>query len=609
MNTQKLEYIKASVKSFPESPGVYLMKNRGGNIIYVGKASNLRSRVTSYFTARNKQNKKNQQLVTHIDSIEYFVTMTEEEALVLELNFIKQYRPHYNIALKDDKSFPYIKIDITQDFPTVTITRRPKSDGARYFGPYGSGVSIHQTLKDIKRIFPFRSCRDVIDGKKIRPCLEFDLGRCLGPCAGKTTRSDYQVLIDKLILFLEGRHNIVIKALEQEMKSAADYQEYERAASLRDRINNLKKILTYQEMATKVKGDRDAIAFYRDENETFVQVYFVRSGKITGREGYFLKHTRYETDELVMTSFVKQFYDSAMSIPPVIHLQHPINDRSVIKNWLKTKAGHPVTINVPLKGPKRELIDMVEENARQGLEGMRFKIIHNDTSHMQILEEAAKLLRLPSLPLRIEGYDISNLSGKMAVGSMVVFEKGKPAPSKYRRFRIQTVDGPDDYQMIKEVISRRFKNIDRKDSTDWAVLPDLVLIDGGKGQLHSALSAVPDSITNDVAFISLAEEHEEIFTPGSTRPVAVDKNNPVLHLLQKIRDEAHRFAVTYHRTIRSKQNFSSPLESISGVGPKRKKALLKRFGSMEALKDAAIEQIAGVEGISFGLAKKIKDSL
>ncbi|MDD5486664.1 MAG: excinuclease ABC subunit UvrC [Dehalococcoidales bacterium] len=609
MNTQKLEYIKASVKSFPESPGVYLMKNKGGNIIYVGKASNLRNRVASYFTARNKQNKKNQQLVTHIDSIEYFVTMTEEEALVLELNFIKQYRPHYNIALKDDKSFPYIKIDITQDFPTVTITRRPKNDGARYFGPYGGGVSIRQTLKDIKRIFPFRSCRDVIDGKKIRPCLEFDLGRCLGPCAGKTTRSDYQALIDKLILFLEGRHNIIIRALEQEMKSAADYQEYERAASLRDRINNLKKILTYQEMATKVKGDRDAIAFYRDENETFVQVYFVRSGKITGREGYFLKHTRYETDELVMTSFVKQFYDSAMSIPPVIHLQHPINDRSVIKNWLKTKTGHPVTINVPLKGPKRELIDMVEENARQGLEGMRFKIIHNDTSHMQILEEAAKLLRLPSLPLRIEGYDISNLSGKMAVGSMVVFEKGKPAPSKYRRFRIQTVDGPDDYQMIKEVISRRFKNIDRKDSTDWAVLPDLVLIDGGKGQLHSALSAVPDSITNDVAFISLAEEHEEIFTPGSTRPVAVDKNNPVLHLLQKIRDEAHRFAVTYHRTIRSKQNFSSPLESISGVGPKRKKALLKRFGSMEALKDAAIEQIAGVEGISFELAKKIKDSL
>ena len=608
MNTNKLEDLKAGVKNYPESPGVYLMKDRQNNIIYVGKASSLRNRVGSYFTSFQSQGKKTQQLLEHIDEIEYFVTNTEEEALVLELNFIKQYRPHYNIALKDDKSFPYIKIDVNSQWPRVSITRRPETDGARYFGPYGSGVSIRRTIKIIKKIFPFRSCRDVIDGKKVRPCLEYDMGRCLGPCCGRVTREEYRSVIEKLVLFLEGRHNAVIKELEREMKQAAAREAFEKAALVRDQIANLNKVLTYQEMATRVKGDRDAIAFYRDEKDTFVQVFFVRSGKITGREGYFLAHTRYETDSQVMTSFVKQFYSSAMVIPPVILLQYPIEDRDVIKNWLKEKARHAVTVTVPAQGPKRELVDMVAKNARQGLESIRFKLIRDDADQSGALEELKTQLNLKNVPARIEGYDISNLSGKMAVGSMVVFENGKPSPSRYRRFRIKAVEGPDDYGMLREVINRRFKRGDSASGSDW-VLPDLVLIDGGKGQLRAVLGVLPADIRDKVSFISLAKENEEIFTPFSNIPILLPKNSQVLQLLQRIRDEAHRFAVSYHRSIRSKKGIESLLDGIEGIGPRRKKVLMKHFGSLENIRKASVEQITQVNGITPVLAQRIKERI
>jgi len=608
MNTNKLEDLKAGVKNYPESPGVYLMKDRQNNIIYVGKASSLRNRVGSYFTSFQSQGKKTQQLLEHIDEIEYFVTNTEEEALVLELNFIKQYRPHYNIALKDDKSFPYIKIDVNSQWPRVSITRRPETDGARYFGPYGSGVSIRRTIKIIKKIFPFRSCRDVIDGKKVRPCLEYDMGRCLGPCCGRVTREEYRSVIEKLVLFLEGRHNAVIKELEREMKQAAAREAFEKAALVRDQIANLNKVLTYQEMATRVKGDRDAIAFYRDEKDTFVQVFFVRSGKITGREGYFLAHTRYETDSQVMTSFVKQFYSSAMVIPPVILLQYPIEDRDVIKNWLKEKARHAVTVTVPAQGPKRELVDMVAKNARQGLESIRFKLIRDDADQSGALEELKTQLNLKNVPARIEGYDISNLSGKMAVGSMVVFENGKPSPSRYRRFRIKAVEGPDDYGMLREVINRRFKRGDSASGSDW-VLPDLVLIDGGKGQLGAVLGIISDEIAGRVAFMSLAKENEEIFVPGRNQPISLTKDNSALHLLQRVRDEAHRFAVSYHRNIRSKKSIESLLDEVEGIGPKRKKVLIKHFGSMENIRKATVEQIAQVDGITPVLAQRIKERI
>jgi excinuclease ABC subunit C len=609
MPTEKLKILKDEVKNYPTSPGVYLMKDRRKNIIYVGKASNLKNRTTSYFVNYKNQPKKTQLLLSNIEEIEYFVTSSEEEALVLELNFIKQYRPHYNIALKDDKSFPYIKINTQEEWPRVEITRRPLTDGARYFGPYGNGVSIKRTLKVMKRIFPFRSCRSEAGWPKTRPCLEYDMGRCLGPCSNKTTHEEYQAVIDKLILFLEGRHGAVLKELEKEMKTASGNQEFERAAFYRDQIINLKKVLTYQEMATKVKGDRDAIAFYRDEKETFGQIFFVRSGKITGREGFFLKHTQYESDVNIMTSFVKHFYNSAMEIPPTILLQHAIVDRTVISNWLRGKAGRAVTISVPKKGPKKELIDLVAENAKQGLESMRFKLLKNEGDASEPLIELQNALGLPAIPTRIEGYDISNIGGKMAVGSMVVFEKGKAVPAKYRRFRIKTVEGADDYRMLKEVTSRRFRHGDTGNDTEWGVLPNLVLIDGGKGQLSSVLAAVPGEIAMKISFISLAEENEEIYTPDSNTPIVLPKNSQALQLLQRVRDEAHRFAITYHRSIRSKKSFESPLDSIPGVGPKRKKALLEHFGSVSGIREANVDEIAKVKGITLELAESIKAGL
>ncbi|MDX9816774.1 MAG: excinuclease ABC subunit UvrC [Smithellaceae bacterium] len=608
MNSGKYEELKDLVKSFPHVPGVYLMKDAQGNIIYVGKASSLRNRVGSYFVSFHRQSKKTQQLLTHIEEIEYFITHTEEEALVLELNFIKQYRPHYNIALKDDKSFPYIKIDLNQKWPSVCVTRKLISDGARYFGPYGSGVSIRQTIKVIKKIFPFRSCRGPIEGKRTRPCLEYDMGHCLGPCCGKTSQEEYRNVINKLVLFLEGRHNKVIKEMETEMKQAASIEEFEKAALLRDQVGNLKKILTYQEMATRVKGDRDAIALYRDERESYVQVFFVRSGKITGREGYFLANTKYETDSIVLTNFVQQFYDSAATIPPVILLQHPVENRTVIQNWLRTRARQAVTISVPVKGPKKELIDMVAENARQGLESARFKLVKEEGGQAQLLPALQEQLNLKRAPERIEGYDISNLSGRMAVGSMVVFEKGKPATSQYRRFRIKTVEGADDYGMLREVITRRFKRGDSVSESGW-VLPDLVLIDGGKGQLRAVLGVLPADISEKVSFISLAKENEEIFTPFSNIPILLPKNSPVLQLLQRIRDEAHRFAVSYHRSIRSKKGVESLLDGIIGIGPRRKKVLMKHFGSLDNMRKATIEQITQVNGITPALAQRIKERI
>jgi excinuclease ABC subunit C len=606
MPIEKLKLLKDEVKNYPTSPGVYLMKDRRKNIIYVGKASNLKNRTSSYFVNYKRQPKKTQILLNNIDEIEYFVTSSEEEALVLELNFIKQYRPHYNIALKDDKSFPYIKINTQEEWPRVEITRRPLTDGARYFGPYGNGVSIKRTLKVMKRIFPFRSCRSEVGWHKTRPCLEYDMGRCLGPCSNKTTQEEYQAVIEKLILFLEGRHGAVLKELEKEMKTASANQEFERAAFYRDQITNLKKILTYQEMATKVKGDRDAIAFYQYEKATFGQIFFVRSGKITGREGFFLKHTQYESDINIMTSFVKHFYNSAMEIPPTILLQHAITDRAVISNWLRGKAGRAVTISVPKKGPKKELVDLVAENAKQGLESMRFKLIKNERDTCEPLIELQNTLGLPVIPKRIEGYDISNLGGKMAVGSMVVFEKGKAVPAKYRRFRIKTVDGADDYRMLKEITSRRFGHGDTGNDSEWGVLPNLVLIDGGKGQLSSVLAAVPVEITRKVSFISIAEENEEIYTPDSNTPIVLPKNSLALQLLQRVRDEAHRFAITYHRSMCSKKSFESPLDSIPGIGPKRKKALLEHFGSVAGIREANVDEIARVKGITQELAENIK---
>lgn len=602
-------FLKEHVKRFPASPGVYLMKDDCANIIYVGKASSLRNRVSSYFNSVQRLNNKTRQLVSRITDIEYFVTSSEEEALVLELNFIKQYRPPYNIALKDDKSYPYIKVTTNEEWPRLLVTRRLENDGARYFGPYGSAFSTRQTMGTIKKIFPFRSCTKIIPGTGKRPCLEFDMKRCPGPCSGQISRSDYNKAIQGLLLFLEGKHGAVIAGLQSDMKQAAAGLNYEKAAIIRDQINYLNRIISYQEISQRVSGNKDAIAFAREDRFVFVQVYFIRENRIVGREGYYLNNAQHEENINIMTSFIKQYYSHAAVLPPSILIQHPIEDKSLIQNWLRGRAGHNVTIHVPATGAKKELIDIVAANALQGLKAGKFKNISRPKDATRLLEELQALLNLERVPVRIEGYDISNIQGQASVGSMVVFEKAVPAPSEYRRFKIKTVNQPDDFSMLREVISRRFLHASKDIPDVEQHLPELVLIDGGKGQVSSAAGAIKTAGHPEISIIGLAKENEEIFITGRRQPVVLDKSSPVLHLLQNIRDEAHRFALGYHRKLRGKQGFKSRLDEVPGIGPKRKRLLLKKFGTVAAIQQAGIEELAGVKGITVEIARRVKETV
>jgi len=599
--------LKERAKRFPLSPGVYLMKDSGSNIIYVGKASCLRNRVGSYFVLTQRLNAKTRQLVSRIADIEYFVTSSEEEALVLEMNFIKQYRPHYNIALKDDKSYPYIKITVNEEWPRVLVTRRLENDGARYFGPYGSAFSTRQTIGTIKKIFPFRSCKNIKSGANRRPCLEYDIKQCPGPCARHIDGSEYNKTIQGLLMFLEGRHSSVITSLESEMKKNAAELNYENAAIIRDRINYLNRIISYQEITQRVSGSKDAVAFAREDEDVFVQLYFIREGRIVGREGYFLKNTLHEENTAIMTSFIKQYYSHAVNYPPAILLQYPIEDKPVIQNWLRSRAGHNVNIQVPAKGTKKELINTIASNALQGLKAGKFKHISTKTDAARLLDELRKLLNLPRLPERIEGYDISNIQGRAAVGSMVVFENAFPVPSQYRRFKINTVNQPDDFSMLKEIISRRFAQKSPDSRSAGRRLPGLILIDGGKGQVSSVVDSISKAGHSEISILGLAKENEEIFLPGMSQPVILDRTSPVLHLLQNIRDEAHRFALGYHRQLRNKQSFKSRLDDIPGIGPKRKRALLKRFGTLAAVINANADELTDVEGITPEIARRIKE--
>ncbi len=606
--------ITEQLRQIPTNPGVYLMRDAEGNILYVGKAANLHQRVRSYFGTRQELSPKLQRLVSRVNDLDFFVTTSEQEALILELNLIKRYRPRYNVRLKDDKTFPYLKIDLNEDWPRVHITRRLEENGGRYFGPFASAKSVRQTLKLIKGIFPFRSCSKTITGSDLRPCLDYHIRHCLGPCIGSVSRQEYAEVIKQTILFLEGKQEIVVQELESKMEKAAEALDFEKAALLRDQIQAVNKVIEGQRIATTVKGEQDVIAFAGDKDQAYVQVFFIRSGKLIGRESFVLQGTRSEEPYQIMTSFVKQFYDSSPYIPPLLLLQHPLEDTTVIENWLQSKKGAKVHIQVPYRGNKKQLVKIVAENAEQGLQQLKIKQLAAPTALAAALAEIKRELHLPCLPWRIEGYDISNIQGMAAVGSMVVFDKGKPKPSHYRRFRIKTVPGADDYAMLQEVLKRRFKRSSIKSNdasaTDtWAILPDLVLIDGGKGQLNTALSAMREMGAGSIPVASLAKENEEIFIPQEKEPVILPGNSSALQLLQRLRDEAHRFALGYHQKIHKKQAFASVLDTIPGIGPKRKRALLIQFGSVQAIREAPIDELATARGMSQSLAQKIKEYL
>jgi len=600
------------LKQLPLSPGVYLMKDAEGNILYVGKAANLHQRVRSYFSTGQKLSSKLKRLVARVNDLDFFVTASEQEALILELNLIKRHRPRYNVRLKDDKSFPYLKIDINEDWPRVYITRRLEENGGRYFGPFASAKSVRQTLKVLKGIFPFRSCRKAITGTDLRPCLEYHIHHCLGPCIGAVSKEEYAEVIKQVVLFLEGKQEVVVQELQSKMDKAAEALDFEKATLLRDQLQAIDRVIEGQRIATTVSGEQDVIAFASDKYQAYVQVFFIRSSKLIGRESFVLQGTYSEEPEQIMTNFIKQFYVSTPHTPPLLLLQYPVEDRTIIESWLQSKRGARVHIQVPRRGIKKQLVGIVAENAQQGLEQLKIKQLATHAALAAALAEIKRALHLPCLPSRMEGYDISNIQGKVAVGSMVVFEEGKPNPSHYRRFRIKTVSGANDYAMLQEVIKRRFKrsslkNRDTSAANSWATLPDLVLIDGGKGQLNSVLAAMRE--VGSVPTASLAKENEEIFVPRKREPIILPRSSPGLQLLQRLRDEAHRFALGYHQKIRKRQTFASALDTIPGIGPKRKRALLRQFGSVQAIRETPIEELATARGMSKHLAQKVKEHL
>lgn len=599
--------LKEQLKTLPDRSGVYLFKDNVGRVIYVGKASSLRNRVQSYFGSKNPLSVKIERLADRISDLDAIVTDTEYEALILENDLIKKYRPVYNVRLKDDKTFPYLKIDVKSDWPTVRITRRFHKDGDRYFGPFISAYSLRQTLNLIRKIFPFRSCNRKITGKDARPCLEYHLKTCVAPCIGAISREDYVDLIKEVILFLEGKQELVIQDLKNKMGKASKQMEYEKAALLRDQLRGVEQVIESQRIAVTIRGDEDAIALAQTKELAYVEIFFIRNNKLIGRDYALLDGIRDEEPGQIMTSFVKQYYSSASSIPPLILLQYPIDEPETIAGWLSNQRGATVELRVPQRGIKKQLLDIVDENARQGLalyQAKQSKLIESAL----VLEELKDRLALPHMPLRIEGYDVSNIRGNQAVGSMAVFSKSLSKRAQYRRFRIKAVSGIDDYAMIQEVLRRRFRRSLTQDEK-WAAMPDLILIDGGKGHLSAALQILKELGLESVPAAALAKENEEVFVPDRSEPLKIPRTSVALHLLQRVRDEAHRFALGYHHKLRQKESIVSALDSIPGIGPKRKKALLKKFGTVRSIREASIDKLTQVSGITDGLAKKVKEYL
>lgn len=602
--------LQKRLKALPAKPGIYVFKDRYQNILYVGKAVSLRNRVRSYFRPRGLTPKV-AKMVPQIADFEYTVTASELEALILECNLIKEHRPKYNVQMKDDKNYPYLRISFDEEWPRVYITRRFARDGARYFGPYTDSRSVRRTLEVLKKIFPYRSCHKEISGTETRPCLNYHIKRCLGPCIGAVDREDYLAVLKQVALFLEGKQEEVLKELRRKMEEAAELWEFERAAALRDQIQAIERVAERQKIISTAMKDEDVIAFARSNGEACVQVFFIRRGKLIGREHFILENTQDEDPREIMTSFVMQFYDNAPYVPERLLLQSEVDEATIIQSWLRGKRGDKVTLQVPRKGEKKQLVDMVAENAAEVLEQMRIRWLADAGKTGIALRELAEHLTLPNPPHRIECYDISNLQGTSAVGSMVVFESGQPKNGDYRRFKIKGGEQPNDYAMLQEVLRRRFKRGSRSSEKDdsWTIMPDLLIVDGGKGQLNAALEVMRELDVEGVPVAALAKEREEIFLPEMSEPVLLPRTSQSLYLVQRIRDEAHRFAVTYHQSVRQKRAFTSALDEVPGIGPKRKAALLKHFGTVKKIREAPLEEIAAVPGMTRRLAQVVKDHL
>ena len=616
------EHLRLTLKTLPQRPGCYLMKDAAGTVIYVGKAVNLAHRVRSYFHASVQHNRKTRRLVREIASIEWIVVASELEALILEMNLIKRYRPKYNVKLKDDKRYPYIKVHWQDPFPRVTVTRNVQKDGARYFGPYASVWAVHQTLDVLRRIFPYLTCNREITGQDTRACLYYDIKRCVGPCIGAVDQDGYRQMIADLMDFLNGQTEPIVSRLQAEMEAAASRLEYERAASLRDQIRAIETVVEKQRIISQKQLDSDVIALARDERDACVQVFFIRGGRLIGREHFMLDGSdESEDDRALLTEFVKQFYTEAAQVPRQVLLPHEIEEANIIRQWLNGRRGQKVELLIPRRGEKRDLVNLAAQNAAETLKALKAQwadSTHRQETALSALQEA---LDLPAPPLRMECYDVSNLQGTAIVASMVVFERGVPARQLYRQFNIRGVQGaPDDFASMEEALRRRFKRWQsarelaetpsaRQDRA-FGVLPDLLVVDGGKGQLARAVRVLNDfGLYERVRVIGLAKREETIILPQQEAPVRLQPDAPALQLLQRIRDEAHRFALRAHRKKRAKIAFASNLDQIPGIGPRRKAALLRHFGSLDAIRRASPEELAQVKGISRALAETIHEFL
>ncbi len=615
------DYLKSILDSAPTKSGCYLMKDVDGKVIYVGKAINLRNRLRSYYHASAMQNHKTRQMVRRIADIDWIVVGSELEALILEMNLIKKYRPHFNVRLKDDKRYPYIKVHWAKPFPKLTVTRQMVNDGSRYFGPYTSVWAVHQTLDVLRRIFPYLTCDREITGEDKRACLYYDIKLCTAPCIGAINQDDYRQVIDDLCQFLSGRTEPILSRLQEEMRVAAIELQFERAAALRDQVNAIEKVVERQKVVSTEYVDSDVIAMARSNGEACVQVFFIRGGKLIGREYFLLQGAEGSADANVMTGFIKQFYDQASMVPSQVLLPHEIEEAQIIKQWLSSRRpGESFEILIPRQGQQRELIQLAAENAADTLQALQARWQAEKHRQTEALAELQSALKLSIPPNRIECYDISNTQGTSAVGSMVVFEQGVPSKKFYRRFNIRSVTGPDDFASMEEVLLRRFNRwqaaqelIDipgEKVDQSFALLPDLLIVDGGKGQLSRAVSVLEKyNLLDQIPVVGLAKQNEELFIPGQSNPILLPKGSQGLFLLQRIRDEAHRFAITTHRKQRTKTGLASRLDSIAGVGPARRKALLGKFGSIQNILNASIDDLSSIPGISESLAHSIKTKL
>jgi excinuclease ABC subunit C len=606
--------------NLPQKPGCYLMKDETGKVIYVGKAINLRSRVRSYFQTGADHTPKTEKLVRHITDIEWILVGSELEALILEMNLIKRYRPHYNIRLKDDKRFPYILVHWVEPFPKVTITRAMERDGNRYFGPYTSVWAVHQTLDLLRRIFPYLTCNREITGTDSRACLWYDLKLCTAPCIGAVGQEEYRRMIDDLCRFLAGEIEAVVADVEKKMTQASAEMHYELAARMRDRLQAIHTVVERQKIISSTRTDSDVIALARQDGDACVQVFVIRSGKLIGREHFILEGTRDTGEAEVLQQFLVQFYDEAAFIPAEVLLPTEVEEARIIEEWMRSRrGGEKVRITVPHTGVDRELVGMAAENAAETLKSLRAQWDADSARQVEALAEVQKSLDLPNPPARVECYDISNIQGTAVVASMVVFEQGVPNKAHYRRFQVRCVEGePDDFASMREVLHRRFarwkgpevEQVGRKKDPSFSVLPDLLLVDGGKGQLAEAVKVLAEfGLTERVPAASLAKQEEEVFRPGRKTSIRLPRDSKGLFLLQRIRDEAHRFAITYHRSVRAKKGIASRLDSIQGIGPARRKQLLTAFGSLEAIRGAPVEELMKIKGITRELAERLRGEL